>query len=494
MLMRRSTVMLSLAASAWGALMSPSRSTAGEIDPATPTDPRPSVIFVLTDDLAWNLVPYMPQVLQMQREGVTFTNYFVTDSLCCPSRASIFTGLLPHNTGVLANTGLQGGYRAFNQNDNESRSFAVALQNAGIAAAMIGKYLNGYHPDRDGVPVGWTEWNGVGWGYGGFDYTINRNGQLVNYGHEPDDYFTDVASRAALSFIERHASEPYFLEISTFAPHAPYTPAPRDRTTFLDVSAPRTPAFGWQPDEKDNAPEWLKRVPALTARDEALLDREFRKRVQAVQAIDRLIGEVRALLRAQGATNTYLIFSSDNGLHLGDWSLRAGKMTPFDTDIRVPLIVVGPGVAAGATVDSIVENIDLCPTFTELAGATPSTPPDGRSLVSLFDGVAPKSWRQAALIEHQRPESDRDDPDVAEPSAGNPPSYAALRFEDALYVEYDDVRQTRSYYDLVHDPYELHNIVDQLDPDRLDQLHQRLEANKSCRGSDDCWRAQSVRP
>jgi N-acetylglucosamine-6-sulfatase len=115
-------------------------------------------------------------------------------------------------------------------------------------------------------------------------------------------------------------------------------------------------------------------------------------------------------------------------------------------------------------------------------------------LVSLFNGVAPKSWRQTALIEHQRPESDPDDPDVAAPGAGNPPSYAALRFADALYVEYDDVWQTRSYYDLVHDPFELHNIVDRLEPDRLDQLHQRLEANKRCRGSDDCWRAQSVRP
>src|SRR5258706_13671228 len=71
--------------------------------------PPPNIVLVLTDDLAWNLVQYMPQVLQLQHDGVTFTNYTVTDSLCCPSRSTLFTGNFPHDTGVFTNGGTGGG-------------------------------------------------------------------------------------------------------------------------------------------------------------------------------------------------------------------------------------------------------------------------------------------------------------------------------------------------------------------------------------------------
>src|SRR5204862_3299253 len=107
--------------------------------------PRPNVVFILTDDLSWDLVQYMPRVQQMQRDGMTFTNYFVTDSLCCPSRASIFTGRFPHNHGVLTNTPPSGGFAAF-RSGAQRQTFATALHAAGYRTAMMGKYLNGYHP------------------------------------------------------------------------------------------------------------------------------------------------------------------------------------------------------------------------------------------------------------------------------------------------------------------------------------------------------------
>jgi N-acetylglucosamine-6-sulfatase len=88
---------------------------------------RPNIVFILTDDLSWNLVQYMPHVLKMQKEGVTFTNYFVTDSLCCPSRSSIFTGRYPHNTGIFRNVGDDGGYLAFHSRGHELATFATAL-------------------------------------------------------------------------------------------------------------------------------------------------------------------------------------------------------------------------------------------------------------------------------------------------------------------------------------------------------------------------------
>jgi len=115
---------------------------------SAPSPRRPNIVFVLTDDLATNLVQYMPQVLRMQREGVTFSNYFVTDSLCCPSRASIFTGRFPHETGIFRNQGPDGGFVAFRDRGYEQATFATALSAAGYRTAMLGKYLNGYLPVR----------------------------------------------------------------------------------------------------------------------------------------------------------------------------------------------------------------------------------------------------------------------------------------------------------------------------------------------------------
>ena len=115
-------------------------------------------MFALTDDLSWNLVRDMPHVLEMQKQGVTFINFFVTDSLCCPSRASIFTGRYPHNTGIFRNSGNDGGYLTFRFRGHEQATFATALSGAGYRTAMLGKYLNGYQPRTDPPAAGWTLW------------------------------------------------------------------------------------------------------------------------------------------------------------------------------------------------------------------------------------------------------------------------------------------------------------------------------------------------
>src|SRR5262249_20444677 len=109
-------------------------------DPAT----QPNIVFVLTDDLSMNLLQYMPNVLALQRQGLSFNDYFVSDSLCCPSRASILTGNLPHDTGVYSNVGRHGGFDQFYSRGEEQHTFAIALKRAGYRTAMMGKYLNGY--------------------------------------------------------------------------------------------------------------------------------------------------------------------------------------------------------------------------------------------------------------------------------------------------------------------------------------------------------------
>jgi N-acetylglucosamine-6-sulfatase len=455
---------------------------------------RPNIVFVLTDDLAWNLVRYMPHVVQMRRRGETFSNYFVTDSLCCPSRASILTGRFPHDTRVFDNSPPEGGYGVFHERGEESQTFAVALQRAGYRTALMGKYLNGYKPGahegrrRPYVPPGWSEWDVAGDGYPEYGYRMNSDGRVRGYGYRPADYLTDVLARKGLSFIDRSAAQrrPFLLELATFAPHAPYTPAPRDAYSFAGVRAPRTPAFNTV---GTNEPAWLRDFAPLGLGQIATIDAKFRKRVQAVQAVDRMIAAIQARLAADGvARDTYIVFSSDNGLHMGEHRLRPGKLTAFDTDIKVPLIVTGPGVPADRTVARMTENIDLCPSFERLAGARVPASVDGHSLVALMHGRRVAGWRKEILVEHHGRVYGHGDPDLPIRGSGNPPSYEAIRTPHSLYVEYDTGE--REYYDLRRDPFELINVAARLSPAHERRLHRTLVGIAGCHGARACWRAQ----
>jgi N-acetylglucosamine-6-sulfatase len=473
---------------------------------------RPNIVFVLTDDLSENLVHYMPHVLQMQREGVSFSNYFVTDSLCCPSRASILTGRYPHDTRVFDNSPPEGGYSVFRERGEEQETFALALQREGYRTGLMGKYLNGYKPNGavaglgvgatagDGaspaaaaqgpspVPPGWSEWDVAGDGYPEYGYHMNSDGQVRPYGYRPRDYLTNVIARKGLAFIGRAAAarRPFMLELATFAPHSPYTPAPRDYGEFPGLRAPRTPAFNTVGTAE---PAWLNRFQPLGRAQIALIDSKFRKRAQAVQAVDRMIGAIEAELAAKGlARDTYIVFSSDNGLHMGEHRLRPGKLTAFDTDIKVPLVVTGPGVPPGRVVGALSENIDLCPSFEQLAGAPVPPSVDGQSLVALIHGRRGPGWPREVLIEHHGRVLDRQDPDLPVRGSGNPPSYEALRSPGSLYVEY--VTGEREFYDLRRDPFELDNGAARLAPRRLRALHRALVRLERCHGARSCRRAQ----
>jgi len=463
---------------------------------------RANIVFVLTDDLSSDLVRFMPHVLAMERHGLTFTNYFVSDSLCCPSRASIFTGNFPHDTHVYGNFGSTGGFQAFHRRGEERHTFAIALQRAGYRTAMMGKYLNGYGQVAghlaDGtatdvpstfVPPGWDEWDVAGWGYPEFNYTLNENGVLRRYGHQPSDYLTDVLARKGVEFIHGAARDhtPFFLELATFAPHSPYAPAPVDRQDFAGLRAPRPPSFDVLP---SHAPQWLAAHPLLTHRQLARIDWAFRRRAQAVQAVDRMIGEIEQAFAANGlSADTYLVFSSDNGLHTGEYRLMPGKLTAFDTDIRVPLVVTGPGVPPGSRTPLMAENVDLAKTFAAI-GAT-SLPGDGQSLLPVLDGQSPSRWRNAVLIEHRGPPLSVRDPDYQQPASGSPTTYEAMRTDSFLYVEYAD--REREFYDLRTDPFELHNIAGGLTPRKLARLHAELKALERCHGGKACWRAMHVK-
>jgi arylsulfatase A-like enzyme len=448
---------------------------------ATPNvAPRPNIVFVLTDDLSMDLLQYMPHVQALVQEGVSLSKFFVVDSLCCPSRSSIFTGLFPHNDGVFSNEGPDGGYDAFNANGNVGKTYALALQDAGYQTGLMGKYLNGYKPEL-GVPRGWDEWDVAGNGYPEFGYELNENGTLHDYGHKAGDYLTDVLSEKASTFITTNATQqrPFALEIAPFAPHQPAVPAPRDADKFSNLTAPHGPTWDKTP---TNAPSWLAQFPKLTDADKAKIDKFYLQRVRCVQAVDRMVGHLQNLLQQLGiADNTYVVFSSDNGYHLGEYRLRPGKRTAFDTDIHVPLIVAGPGVPAGETISAVTPSIDLAPTFAQVAGTQLGAATDGTSMLDLWHGTVPANWPKAVLIEHHQTANDPNDPDRQSQYSGDPPSYEAVRTANALYVEY--VNGDTEYYDLGADPQELHNIAHSAPTAKLNELRTTLHELERCGGA-----------
>ena len=478
---------------------------------------RPNIVFVLADDLSWNLVNrrFAPHIAQLQRRGVTFDHYFVADSLCCPSRSTIFTGLFPHDTRVLTNLPPDGGFQKFQARGLDRRTWAVALHRRGYRTALLGKYLNGYGDPRmtaatAPVPPGWSDWHVSNrTGYREFDYLLNDNGTVTSHGGPsggcgttgtPDNYGVDVLGSHARSFIARSARRPFAIEIATFAPHKPYTPAPRNACDFPGLTEPRDPSFNAG---NVNPPAWLAQRAPLTPQLVANVDRKFRLRAQAVEAVDKLVADLERTLAANHlADNTYIVFSSDNGYHLGQHRLRQGKQTAFDTDIRVPLIVAGPGVPHGRVVSHVVQNVDLHPTFLALSGgAAPGPHVEGRSLVPLLHGSAGRQkWRTVALVEHRGGNLSPLDPDFEGKGSGDPTTYEAIRISarhlpgfkgrvEAVYVEYRDAAHEREYYDLREDPYERVNVAGRLTSVQRARLHEILARLERCHGARACWAA-----
>jgi arylsulfatase A-like enzyme len=331
----------------------------------------------------------------------------------------------------------------------------------------------------------------AGGGYGEFNYDLNENHKIVTFGHQPADFGVSVLQGLGVQFIDgaARARRPFMLEIAPFAPHYPYAAAPEDSNSFPNLRAPRDPAFNRLP---RNAPRWIASRARLAASNVASIDAAFRKRVQSVQSVDRMIGVLEQELASSGeARNTYFVFSSDNGLHMGEYTLNPGKLTAYDIDIKVPLIVTGPGVPHGVVNPAVVQNIDLAPTFESIGGLTPPATVDGRSLYPLWLGTS-VPWRRTALTEHLGLDMFSNDPDFQSPQQGDPPSYAALRTATYTYVDYRDGE--REFYNRVTDPWELDNIYNTLTKAQVAALDAQVQAMTTCHGATACWTASLPAP
>jgi len=282
---------------------------------------------------------------------------------------------------------------------------ATRLHDAGYTTGLFGKYLNGY------------------------------DGTTRHFGTSESDYSTDVLNAQVKEFIGANAAQdkPFFAYVAPNAPHGPSTPAPPDQHTFDGVQAPRLPSFNER--GVSDKPPWIQSLRVLTSTDLANIDQRHENRVESLQAVDDLVADVVRKLGEQGVlSNTYIVFTSDNGFHHGEHRIRYGKGRPYEESIRVPLVIRGPAAqppAAGQprlSTDKLTLNTDYLPTFMDLAGA--QTPPyvEGRSLLSVLTGSA-TTWRTAILIEGRKCSSDPEIPvDL---------NYNGIRTRTRKYIEYE---------------------------------------------------------
>jgi len=442
----------------------------------------PNVIVILTDDLDTSLLPYLPNVTRLIRDqGASFTNFYVEQSSCCPSRASILSGLYAHNHGVIGNVWPEGGYDRW-KHTKQDDDLPVWLDRAGYRNALLGKYFNEYpyHPGshlsetkkaqlRAFVPPGWQSWAAPvqGNAYAQDHYRLNIDG-TVDHDFR-DDYLDTVLGDRALELV--HGADGFdfakggqFVYYASYSPHTPYAFPKELKGTFGDVQYPRTPDF----DEADVSDKFglTRDRPLLSASDIATIDETFRKRVRSVQVLDQTVARlVQALADAGTLDNTYLIFTSDNGYHMGNHRREIGKYTQFQTDVQVPFFIRGPGITAGSTYDDLAGNIDIAPTIADIAGArTPEL--DGVSLLSRLQGGPPLSRKYFLLGRALTPTNTTTENGLEEAPETYVEDSRSSELNDFTGVtngRYKLIRYTHlpheELYDLKKDPYELDNLL-----------------------------------
>jgi arylsulfatase A-like enzyme len=414
-----------------------------------------------------------PNLDRLAREGALLTRVFATNSICTPSRAAILTGQYSHLNGVTM----------FNRFDSSRMTVARLLQAGGYYTGMIGKW----HLGSD--PAGFDAWEILP-GQGAYQDPLfyTATGENTYTGR----YVTEVITDLALQFLERRPRDkPFFLMMHHKAPHRPWVPNAEHRARFESVRIPEPVTF-WDAYETrtdalhENAqrvaadltnrdlklpapaglagPEltkWLATKPdsvtverdgrSVTLTGETLARWKYQRYMQdylaTVQSVDDSVGRVLAHLDKAGlARNTVVVYTSDQGFFLGDHGLY-DKRFMYEESIRMPFIVRWPaGIKPGTRSDAIGLNVDFAPTFLDLARLPAPAHMQGRSLLPILRGTAPRDWRTSMYYRYYH-----------DPGDHNTRAHYGVRTRTHKLIHFWKKDQWE-LFDLVNDPHELHNL------------------------------------
>ena len=404
---------------------------------AAAASPQPNIFVLLTDDQddLLNSTIVQPNLLsRVGGQGVRFANGFVNHPVCCVSRSSLLTGRYSHNTHVLNNSAATGDQPRGNCTSPawaanlEPHALAVHLHSAGYHSIYMGKYMNDMHnsgsvpPEYEDdpfryIPPGWSEWYGLQGNSKYYNYSVSNNGTREDHGDDYDaDYFTLQLERRARRFLAERAAAnrvaytPFFLMMGTPAAHADFIPPPGlwpsdglpARGVPADATAPRTPNHN-AVCEHCHLP--LRHYPKMSDAAVAESDEIWRRRLGTLAFVDDMLGCLMDQLEASAELErTLILYTADNGFHMGQWAQGFDKRQMYETDLRVPYFVRCPGCVRGATLDAPISHVDIMPTLLDFAGVALPRYLDGRSFRPLLEpgtsSAAQATWDPRVFVQY----------------------------------------------------------------------------------------------
>lgn len=451
---------------------------------------RPNILFIMSDDHAAHAISaygskinQTPNLDRLAREGMRFNNCFAVNSICAPSRATILTGKYSHINGVTV----------FNEFNGSQWTVAKALQKAGYHTAMIGKW----HLKSD--PTGFDYWNVLP-GQG-----LYHDPAFIEMGTRKKipGYATDIITDLTIEHLkQRPKDKPFFLMSHHKAPHRAWEPDAKHAHMFDGVDIPEPESFDDDyATRSDAAREATMRIDRDLTRNDLKLtppaglmgaelqkwrsgtdqelevvengktnqlsgralkkwkyQRYIKDYLRCIASVDDNIGRLLDYLDQSGlATNTIVIYTSDQGFFLGDHNWF-DKRFMYEESIRMPFLVrYPPAIKPGSVNDAMILNVDFAPTFLEFAGQAVPAEVQGRSLKPLFAGPTPADWRQVWYYRYYHYPGDHQ----VQPHYG-------VRTERHKLIYFNRIDQWE-LFDLKTDPRELKNLVN-------DPQHARLVA------------------
>ncbi len=430
--------------------------------PSVRATPPPNIVVIEIDDMRYDEMPFLTKTLAAL-PGTSFTNSFVSTSLCCPSRAGFLSGQYVQNHLVVNNN-------AYN-NFNHNQTIATSLSAGGYYTAQLGKYMNGYSCGK-AQPQGWTDWQALCKNiYGYTNYSINDNGVVTPYGSTQADYVTDVLAGRAEATVDAAVTSgnPFFMWLNPTAPHSGtgIQVAARYVDSFKPYNIPQGGAFNEA--NVSDKPLWVRALPLLTGSKINGISKSQATRLRKLLAVDDMIERTINRVAANGQmANTIFVVTSDNGFMRGEHRVPLGKDVLYRDSIAVPLLISGPGIPVG-TNSALVTNTDLAQTIQAWSGTTSPRVQDGRSLL---DAIANQDYTGRAVLHSQ----------VNDITTPKHPGGWAVQADQFIYIETDTGE--KELYDHAVDPFELINVHgDAKYSPVVAQLTPMLAALKTCSGA-----------
>lgn len=426
-----------------------------------------NIIFILADDHRYDAMGFMnkipglqtPGMDRMAKEGAHIKNAFVSTALCSPSRASILTGQYAHTHTVVDNEAALPKDLVF---------FPAYMQQKGYQTAFMGKWHMGNTDDQPQPGFDkWVSFRGQGTYY---NPEFNIDGKRIR--QPVGSYTTDLLTDYAIQWMnERNKAKPFFLYLSHKGVHAEFQPAKRHEGKYANIPIACPPSmyltatdssktYGTvtAPQTKVNyqdIPKWVRHQRYSwhgvdhMYHGQIPFDEFYRRYLETLQAVDESIEKVIEWVTSQGLqNNTMIVYMGDNGFSFGEHGL-IDKRHAYEESMRVPLLIWAPGmIKAHSVVEQNIMNVDLAPTFLELAGISKPSQMQGYSFADILKGKKMQWQRDKVFYEY-----------YWEAAFPQTPTVFAIRTDRYKYIYYNGVWDINELFDLQNDPYEMNNLI-----------------------------------